>query len=106
MTTNRRIVTSQADRRTSSGRRTGKSTVGMSSDHQLSLAVIALAVAARMARDPRTYEIALVVAITIAAVAGLGRASGARSFARLAAWDQRRHSERTMHTKGARKPRG
>lgn len=77
-----------------------------SGDRHLAMMVIVLAVVARMARSIRTHETAIMVAITIAAVAGLGRASGARSVARLAAWDQRRHSERTMQPKGARKPRG
>jgi hypothetical protein len=60
---------------------------GASSDHRLAMVVIGLAVAARMARVPRSYETAIVVVIAVAAVAGLGRASPARSFARLAAWD-------------------
>jgi hypothetical protein len=106
MTINRRTVASQADHRTPAGRGTGESAVGLSSDHHLSVMVIALAVAARVARDPRTYEIAIMVAITVAAVAGLGRASGARSVARVAAWDKRRSAERTLHTRGAGKPRG
>jgi hypothetical protein len=62
---------------------------GASSDHRLAMIVIGLAVAARMARDPRSYETAITVVIAVAAVAGLGRASQARSFARLAAWDRR-----------------
>jgi hypothetical protein len=61
---------------------------GTSSDHHLAMMVIGLAVAARMARDPRSYETAIMVVIAVAAVAGLGRASQARSFARLAAWDK------------------
>jgi hypothetical protein len=51
--------------------------------------VIGLAVAARLARDNRTYEAAFIAVIAVAAVAGLGRASRARSVARLAAWDKR-----------------
>jgi hypothetical protein len=47
--------------------------------------MIGLAVAARLARDARTYEPAIVVVITVVAVAGLGRASRAHTFARLAA---------------------
>jgi hypothetical protein len=50
--------------------------------------------AARMARDTRTYEPAIIAVIAIVAVAGLGRASRARSFARLAAWDKRRSAKR------------
>jgi hypothetical protein len=65
---------------------------GGSSDHHLAMMVIGLAVAARMARDPRSHETAIMVVIAVAAVAGLGRASQARSFARLAAWDKRRNA--------------
>ena len=56
------------------------------------MVVIGLAVAARMVRDPRSHESAIMVVIAVAAVAGLGRASQARSFARLAAWDKRRNA--------------
>lgn len=65
---------------------------GVSGDHRLAMMVIGLAVAARMARDPRSYETAIVVVVAVAAVAGLGRASQARSSARLAAWDKRRNA--------------
>jgi hypothetical protein len=53
--------------------------------------VIGLALAARLARDSRSYEHVIMVVIGVAAVAGLGRASQTRSFARLAAWDKRRN---------------
>jgi hypothetical protein len=55
--------------------------------------VVGLAVVARLARDPRSYQPAIVVAIALAAAAGLGRASRERSFARLAAWDNRRNTK-------------
>jgi hypothetical protein len=57
--------------------------------HHMSMVVIGLAVVARILRDPRTHEAAIVAAIAVAAVAGLGKASRAKSFARLAAWDKR-----------------
>jgi len=55
------------------------------------MAVIGLALAARLARDSRSYEHGIMIVIGLAAVAGMGRASRARSFARLAAWDKRRN---------------
>jgi len=54
--------------------------------------MIGLALAARLARDTRTYEPVIIAVIVFVAVAGLGRASRARSFARLAAWDKRRNA--------------
>ena len=62
------------------------------SGRQAAIVIIGLALAARMARDPRTYAPAVVVVIAVAAVAGLGRAGQARTFARLTAWDKRRSS--------------
>jgi hypothetical protein len=53
--------------------------------------VIGLALAAHLARDSRSYEHVIMGVIGVVAVAGLGRASQTRSFARLAAWDQRRN---------------
>lgn len=79
---------------------------GASSDHRLAMVVIGLAVAARMARDPRSYETAIVVVIAVAAVAGLGRASQARSFARLAAWDKRRNATEPRTPNAPAKPGG
>jgi hypothetical protein len=70
------------------------------------MVVIGLAVAARMARDPRSYETAIVVVIAVAAVTGLGRASQARSFARLAAWDKRRNATEPRTLKVPAKPGG
>jgi hypothetical protein len=63
---------------------------GAKSGHHTALVMIALAVAARLARDTRTYEPAIMVVIAVVAMAGLGRASRAHTFARLAAWDKRR----------------
>lgn len=62
---------------------------GTSAARQVSLALIGLAVAARIARDPRTYETAIVVALVVAGLAGIERASRASAFERLAAWDKR-----------------
>ena len=60
------------------------------SGHQMSIVVIGLAVVARIMRHPRTHEAAIVAVIAVAAVAGLGKASRTKLFARLAAWDKRR----------------
>jgi len=49
------------------------------------MVVIGLAVAARLARDARIYETATMVVIAVAAVACLGKATRAGSWARLAA---------------------
>jgi hypothetical protein len=64
------------------------------------MALVGLAVASRLAHDPRTYETAIVVVIAVAAVAGLGRASRANSWARLAAWDQRRRAIEPRRSQG------
>jgi hypothetical protein len=61
-----------------------------SSGRNISMGMIGLAMVARFLRDPRTYETAIVVVIAVVAVAGLGQAGKTSSFARLAAWDQRR----------------
>jgi hypothetical protein len=58
--------------------------------HHVTMVVIGLAAAVRLARDNRTYERAIVALIALAAAASLARAGRARSFARLAAWDKRR----------------
>jgi hypothetical protein len=77
---------------------------GASSDHRLAMVAIGLAVAARIARDPRSHETAIMAMITVAAVAGLGRASQARSFARLAAWDKRRNASEPRTLKAPASP--
>jgi hypothetical protein len=63
---------------------------GTRSGHHAAIVMIGLAMAARLARDPRTYAPAIVVAIAVAAAAGLGRTGQTRTFERLAAWDKRR----------------
>jgi hypothetical protein len=55
------------------------------------MTVIVLGVAAHLARQRSSYEHAIMIALGLAAVAGLERASRARSFARLAAWDKGRN---------------
>ena len=65
--------------------------------------MIGLALAARLARDTHTYEPAIIAVIALAAAAGLGRASRARSFARLAAWDKRRRAANQLHGREARR---
>ena len=55
------------------------------------MTVIGLAMAAHLARDSRTYQHAIMAVIGVTALAGAGRASQTRSFARLAAWDKRQN---------------
>jgi hypothetical protein len=69
------------------------------------MVVPGLVVAAHGARSP-SYETAIVVVIAVAAVAGFGRASQARSFARLAAWDKRRNATEPRTLKAPAKPGG
>jgi hypothetical protein len=52
------------------------------------LAAIVVRVAARIAWDRRTHERVILVALVVAAAAGLAHASGSRSIARLIAWDK------------------
>lgn len=72
---------------------------------RMSMAVIGLAVAARVMRDPRTYETAIVVVIAVVAATGLGKAGQTSSVARLAEWDKKRHA-RELRRRQARKTRG
>jgi hypothetical protein len=53
------------------------------------MAMIGLALAARLARDSRTREHVIMAVIVLAAVRGLAQANRARVFARLVAWDKR-----------------
>jgi hypothetical protein len=53
------------------------------------LAVIGVTAATRIVRDRRTYERVILLAIALAAAAGIARAGQARSMARLIAWDRR-----------------
>jgi hypothetical protein len=59
------------------------------SGNRVAVMMVGAALAARVARDARTYETALVIALAVAAASGLGKASRTRMFARLAAWDKR-----------------
>jgi len=80
---------------------------GTSSGRRVSLVLIGLAMAARLARDTRTHETAIVLVLVVVAVAGLGRASQASAFARLAAWDKRQNASELRRTlKGAAKLKG
>ena len=54
------------------------------------LAVIGLVAVARMARDRRTHENLILLALVVAAALGLGRASEVGLKARLIAWDRKR----------------
>lgn len=58
----------------------------------MALAVIGVTVAARIARDRRTYERVIVLAIVLAAAAGAARASQAHSIERLIAWDKQQRT--------------
>jgi hypothetical protein len=55
------------------------------------MTVIGLGAAAHLAHQRSSYQHAIMIALGLAAVAGLERASRARSFARLAAWDKGRN---------------
>jgi hypothetical protein len=64
-----------------------------SSGRRMSMALIGLAVASRLARDTRAQETVIVAVIVVAAMAGMGKAGRAGAFARLVAWDKRQTSE-------------
>jgi hypothetical protein len=64
------------------------------------MVLVGLAVVSRLAHDARTYETAIVIVIAVVAVAGLGRASRANSWARLAAWDKRRRASEPRRGQG------
>jgi hypothetical protein len=53
------------------------------------MALIGGATVARIVRDRRTYERLIIIAIVLAALAGLARESQARSQDRMAAWLER-----------------
>ena len=59
----------------------------------MALAVVGVSVAARIARNRRTYERAVVVAVVLAAAAGAARAGQVRSIERLIAWDKRKRAQ-------------
>ena len=56
---------------------------------KLALAMIGVSVAARIARDRRTYERVIVLAIVLAAAGHAARSSQAHWIERLIAWDKR-----------------
>jgi|GEM_PF-1543087 hypothetical protein len=60
---------------------------------QVALIVIGVAVLAHLPRERRTWQHAIMLAIGLAAAAGLAQESQARSLARLVAWDQRRNRQ-------------
>lgn len=62
---------------------------GASRRQKTVLAVIGVTAAARIVRDRRTFERVILLAIVMAAAAGLARAGQVRSIARLVAWDKR-----------------
>ena len=64
-----------------------------STRQRMVVVIVGVGVAARLARDPRTHAAVIVAVIAVAALAGMGRASRAQSFARLAAWDKRRRAD-------------
>jgi hypothetical protein len=63
---------------------------GVSRRQKVILAVIGVTAAARIARDGRIHERVVVLAIVLAAVAGIARSSEAHSVERLTAWDKQR----------------
>lgn len=58
--------------------------------------MVGLGVASRIARDARTHEAVIMVAIMVAVAVAAARSSEAKSVARLAAWDKKQ-AERAMH---------
>lgn len=75
------------------------------SGRRLSLVLIGLAVATRLARDTRTHETVIVVVIAVAAMAGLGQAGRASAFERLLAWEKRQNAAELRRTLKAAKPK-
>ena len=60
-----------------------------SGGHRMAVVMVGAAVAARLVRNARTHEAAVLIALAVVAAAGLGNAGRTRVFARLAAWDKR-----------------
>jgi hypothetical protein len=58
--------------------------------------MVGLGVASRVARDARTHEAVIMVAIMVAVAVAVARSSEAKSVARLAAWD-RKQTARAVH---------
>ena len=71
----------------------------------MALAAIGATAAARIVRDRRTYERVILLAIVLAAAAGMARASQLRSVARLIAWDKRQRLAEQRRA-GAHRRRG
>jgi hypothetical protein len=66
------------------------------------LAAIGVTVTARIVRDRRTYERVILLAILLAAAAGIARAGEVRFMARLIAWDKRRTLAEQRRAEAAR----
>jgi hypothetical protein len=64
--------------------------------HQAALVMIGLGVASRIARDARTHEAVIMVAVLVAVAVAVARSSEEKSRARLAAWD-RKQATRAVH---------
>lgn len=60
----------------------------LSRPEKVVLAVIGVTAVTRMARDRRTYERVIRVALALTAAAGIARAGQVRAIARLIAWDK------------------
>ena len=58
--------------------------------------MVGLGVASRVARDARTHEAVIMVAIIVGVAVAAARASEAKSVARLAAWDKKQ-ATRAVH---------
>ena len=65
----------------------------VSREQKVALAVIGVTAVARFVRDRRTHERVILLAIVLAAMAGITRASQDRSIARLGAWFDRKLTE-------------
>ncbi len=66
-------------------------------NRRVALAGVVVVALARLPRDKRFQETVITLVIGLAALAAIARESQARSIARLAAWDERRH-QRDLHT--------
>jgi hypothetical protein len=74
----------------------------MSGQQKAILATIGVRAAARIAWDRRTHERVILVVLVVAAAAGLAQASGARSIARLIAWDKQKTLAQQRRAKTSR----
>jgi hypothetical protein len=66
------------------------------------MAVIGLTAAARMARDRRTHERVILLAIVLAAAVDVAREGKVRSVTRLIAWDRQRTLAQKRQVKAPR----